>query len=195
MPELNLFDDISAIGLKFFNSTDRGFNVLSDYTWQLASICDLIKHTHLIVIGKLEEIIKADSLDEAKAATQVLNGRSLSDSFHASGLCDLFAGYGKALRRIVENDLNAPELQNLQPISQQEKYKWIEFCDTLEERERQVAILYTKQIQGLREIVMMYPGGSLNEIKEHAKIAKNILTGQVADFDVLAANFRKLVRV
>jgi hypothetical protein len=195
MTHLNLFDEIASIGSKFLESTDRGHKVLSDYAWQLASICDLIKHTHSIVNNKLEAIDKADTLEDATNIAGELSRESLSASFRASGLCDVFLGYGKSLRRITEKYQNSPDPENAPPITPDEQHRWILFCDSLEERELQVAGLYVHQIQGLRDLVFGSPSQDLKQIKEHAQQAKAILTDQLADFDALAANFRKRIKV
>jgi hypothetical protein len=195
MPYLNLFDEIASIGWKFLKSTDRGHKVLMDYNWQLASICDLIKHTHLIVIEKLETIDRAETLEEATTITQELSGLSLSNSFRTSGLCDIFVGYGKSLRRIVEKYQNSTDPETTPPIMQEEQIRWMQFCDSLEEREQQVAELYADQIQGLGDLVFGASSQDLEQIKEHAQKAKVILTDQVADFDALAERFRKQVKI
>lgn len=195
MPYLNLFDEIASIGWKFLKSTDRGHKVLLDYIWQLGSICDLIKHTHLIVIEKLEAIDRAETLEEATTITQQLSGLSLSNSFRTAGLCDVFVGYGKSLRGIIEKYQSSTDPESTPPITQEEQYRWMEFCDSLEEREQQVAELYANQIQGLGDLVCGAPSQDLKQIKEHAQQAKAILTDQVADFDALAARFRKEIKI
>lgn len=195
MAYLNLFDEIASIGRKFLKSTDRGHKVLSDYAWQLASICDLIKHTHSIVIKKLEAIDKAETLEDATAIAQELSGESLSGSFRASGLCDVFLGYGKSLRSITEKYQNSTDPASAPPITQEEQYRWLEFCDRLEEREREVAELYAHQIQGLQDLVIGSSSQDLEQIKAHSQQAKAILTDQVADFDTLATRFREQIKI
>lgn len=194
-PNLNLFDDVASIGRKFLKSTSRGHKVLTDYAWQLTTICDLLKYTHSIVIEKLEAIDRARTLKDARAIAQELSGESLSDSFRASGYCDVFEGYGKSLRRIIEKYQNSTDPASAPPITQDERYRWLEFCDSLEERESQVAALYADQIQGLQELVERSSSQNLKQIKEHARQAKAVLTDQVADFDSLATRFRKQIKV
>ena len=192
MSYLNLFDDISSIGKKFLKSTDRGHQALMKYTWQLGGISELIKHTHSIVIEKLEAIEQTKTIEDAKRIVESLQGNPLSDSFKASGLCDIFVGFGKALRRIVEDPQQTNQLEDAPPISEEEKTSWIQFCDSLEEREQQVAELYSSEIQEINELVWgTQTEERLITIKERARRGKAILTDQMADFDSLAENFRK----
>ncbi len=189
MPYINLFDEISSIGRKFLKSTDRGHKALRRYTWQLGSIHELIKHTHSLVIEKLEAIEQAADIDEAKAIADTLNGTTLSDSFRISGLCDIFVGYGVSLRKIVETDAQS-DPEDEAPISEDEKVRWIQFCDSLEERELQVAALYSNEIQEIGDLVWNLDTiGDLDEIQQRARSAKKILTDQMADFDSLSNSF------
>jgi len=143
---------------------------------------------------KLEAIDKAETLEAATAITKELSGESLSSSFRAIGLCDVFLGYGKSLRRITEKYQNSTDPASAPPITQEEQYRWMEFCDSLEERELKVAELYTNQIQGLQDLVFRSSGQDLKQIKEHAQQAKAILTDQVADFGALTTRFRKRLK-
>lgn len=191
MPYLNLFDEISSIGDKFLKSTDRGHNALKNYTWQLGSISELIKHTHSLVIEKLEAIEGTTDMSEAQQIINSLSGEPLSDSFRVNGLCDIFVGYGVSLRKIVEsasgnNEDEAPLL------SAEEQNHWVYFCDVLEEREQQVANLYSNEIQEIGELVWNAQNiNDLEEVKERARRAKHILTDQMADFDSLSKKFHK----
>jgi hypothetical protein len=191
MRYLNLFDEIASIGEKFLKSSDRGHKVLSDYTFQLASICQLIKHTHSIVINKLEEIEKAKNPTDAESIGRQLEGGSLSAIFRAGGLCDIFVAYGNSLRRIIEEHQQSTEIASAPPITKNEQVEWINFCDILENRELQVAYLYAEQIKGLNELIFGPTGQDLKKIKEYAREAKAILTNQVAEFGLLAKRFSK----
>lgn len=191
MRDSNLFDEVASIGKKFLLSTDRGHTMLSNYAWQLGSICDLIEHTHLIVIKKLEAIGKAETLEDAKAIVQELRRESLTESFRANGLCDLFQGYGGSLRRIVEKNQDSTDPESALPITQDEQSIWLEFCDELEEREARVAGLYKDTIQSFRDLVNQ----DLEKFKEQAQQARSILIAQVADFHALAESFRKRIKV
>lgn len=195
MPYLNLFDEVASIGWKFLKSTDRGHKMLQEYTFQLAAICDLIKYTHSIVIKKLEAIDEAQTVDAAKAIAQELGWGSLSSSFRASGLCDVFTGYGKSLRRITEKHQGSTDPAAAPPITVQERDQWRQFCDSLEAREAQVADLYIREIQGLQDLVSASSSQDLIQVKEHARQARAILTAQVGDFDALAVRFRQQIEV
>lgn len=195
MPYLNLFGAIASIGWKFLKSTDPGYKALADYAWQLAGICELIRHTHSIVIKKLEALDKAETLADATVIAQELSGESLTSSFRASGLCDVFVGYGRSLRRIAEKYQDSLDPASAPPITKYEQFQWMDFCDNLEQREGKVAWLYAYQIQGLQDLVLGSSGQDLRQIKEHAQQAKAILTDQVSDFDALAARFHKQIKV
>lgn len=81
---------------------------------------------------------------------------------------------------------------DLSPILDEEKTTWIRFCDSLEEREQQVAGFYSSEIQEIGELAWNKQNlDELKEIKARAKRAKNILTDQMADFDSLAKSFQK----
>jgi len=189
MPYLNLFDEISSIGEKFLKSTDRGHKALKNYTWQLGSINELIKHTHSLVIKKLEAIEEAEDMSEAQQIINSLSGGPLSDSFRVNGLCDIFVGFGVSLRKIVEA---AGNNQEESPLSAEEQNHWIYFCDALEEREQQVAYLYSNEIQEIGDLVCHSQNiTDLEEVKERARRAKHILTDQMADFDSLSKKFHK----
>jgi len=189
MPYLNLFDEISSIGDKFLKSTDRGHKALKNYTWQLGSINELIKHTHSLVIKKLEAIEEAEDMSEAQQIINSLSGGPLSDSFRVNGLCDIFVGFGVSLRKIVEA---AGNNQEESPLSAEEQNHWIYFCDALEEREQQVAYLYSNEIQEIGDLVCHSQNiTDLEEVKERARRAKHILTDQMADFDSLSKKFHK----
>jgi len=165
--------------------------MLSNYAWQLGSICDLIKHTHLIVIKKLEAIDKAETLEDAMAIVEELREGSLTESFRANGLCDLFHGYGNSLRRIVVKNRDSTDPESVLPITPDEQSIWLEFCDDLEEREARVAGLYKDTIQNFRDFVSQ----DLEKIKELVRQARSILIDQIADFDALARSFRKQIKV
>jgi hypothetical protein len=191
----NLFDKIASIGSKFLKSTDRGYEVLSRYAWQLGSICDLIKHTHLVVIAKLEAIDQAQTFQDAEDIAHELSGQSLADSFRTSGLCDIFQGYGRSLRDMVGRLPISADPQSASPITGEEQKQWKAFCTSLVEREDAVAELYIDQIQGLQTLALTSSHQDLDQIKDHARQMKAILTDQVADFDSLAARFRQRIKV
>ncbi|SHF73011.1 hypothetical protein SAMN05443144_11297 [Fodinibius roseus] len=191
MPYLNLFDEISSIGEKFLKSTDRGHKALKNYTWQLGSINELIKHTHSLVIEKLEAIEGTENMPEAQQVIDSLSGGPLSDSFRINGLCDIFVGFGVSLRKIVESasENNGDEAS---PLSAEEQNHWVYFCDALEEREQEVAYLYSNEIQEIGDLVWNTQNiNDLEEVKERARRAKHILTDQMADFDSLSKKFHK----
>lgn len=192
MPYLNLFDEISSIGNKFLKSTDRGHQVLKKYLWQLGSINDLMKHTHSLVIEKLETIENALTLEEAKESSNQLQGDALTDSFRTSGLCDIFVGMGISLRKIIETPQHTAQPEEEVPLTVDEINKWMMFCNALEEREQQVAYLYSSEIDEIGRLTWnLNNQGDLGKIKEYAIKAKRILTSQMADFDSLSVKFKE----
>src|SRR5205823_5322095 len=99
MPQRNIFDETADV-IRGFLSLNAAQQALHQYAWQLRTICELIKHTHSIVIQKLEAIEEADSLSNASAVVDELESSALTDSFRANGLCDIFQGFGTSLRKI-----------------------------------------------------------------------------------------------
>ena len=189
MPQRNIFDETADV-IRGFLSLNAAQQALHQYAWQLGTICELIKHTHSIVIEKLEAIEEADSLSKASAVVDELESSALTDSFRANGLCDIFQGFGTSLRKIVTP--GSSERSNL-PISSQQQYVWLDFCDLLESREREVASLYANRIQELGNLLSRKHAPELSELRNLATQAKNVLTSQLADFDSLAGQFQQLV--
>jgi len=188
MPGPNLFGAFAANGRKFLASTGSKGGPLEKYVWHLSSVCDLMKHTHRIVVGKLEAIQQASSIEEASEFAKELRGDTLSNSFRARGLCEFFVEHGKVLRKVIQdNDGNLLKT----PLSEVESWQWLDFCDSLEARELQVADLYSREIEGFSDIISRPFERSLEEVKEQARRVRATLIGQIADFDSLATEFRK----
>ena len=181
MGSLDIFADISNVGREFL-ALSKSQQVLQDYTWQLGTISDLIKHTHSMIVHKLEAVDEATELDDAKAPISDLQEAPLTDSFRANHLCDVFQGMGTAL---------IPLTASLQSSESQEK--WGNFCIALQERESSVAQLYAYQ---LRDLIDLKDRSKVPEdlvpLKAAAKETIRKLTGQMADFEALAKQFRDL---
>lgn len=190
MSQTNLFDDVASI-MKDFAGTSRSQELLQNYNFQLGAVCQLIKHTHSIVADKLEGIAEASSLEEARSLVGQLENDPLTESFRAKGLCDIFEGFGRSLRNIV-----APRHgETKPPLSSEQERLWFKFCNSLESREQQVAILYADQIQEIGKLV--YAANTeqeLDNIQAEAKKARNVLTSQMAELDSLAGEFQLLLR-
>jgi hypothetical protein len=181
MSSTDIFDNIADIGREFL-ALSKSQETLKNYIWQLGTISDLIKHTHSIVVHKLEAVEEAASIEEAKSLVTELEGDPLTNSFRANHLCDIFQAFGTALRQLTST-LGSQERQS----------KWEKFCGTLESRENTVAELYADQLQDLIDLkYKLNIQQDLNQFKVAAKNARQKLTEQMADFDALAKKFRNL---
>ena len=106
-------------------------------------------------------------------------------------MCDIFEGFGIALRNIVGTTFHPDGTQESFPISENRKQVWLEFCEALENRERKVASLYAHEIQEIGDLVSSAAKvKDLEKIKEQARKARVVLTSQKADFESLAESFR-----
>jgi hypothetical protein len=190
MTQSNVFDDVADI-MRGFAGDSRSQAALKKYNFQLGAACQLIKHTHSIVVGQLEEIEEASSLAEARALVRRLEDSPLTQSFRANHLCDIFEGFGKSLRSIVE-PRHGEEMPALSPA---ERKLWFEFCLTLEDREQNVAKLYGREIQGIGDLVHAAKSEQdLNNIKTEAKNIRRVLTTQMSNLDSLADEFQVLLK-
>jgi hypothetical protein len=191
MPQRSLFDEVADISREFW-ALSSSHEMLRNYTWQLGAICDLIKHTHSIVVHKLEAIEAATSLARAKALVTELEDAPLTSSFRANGLCDIFQGFGVALRQLTATIYRPDGTVETLPITNERKSSWAQFCDALENREREVASLYAHEIQEMVDLKLRAQSTQgLATLKSAARRARNILTSQMADFDSLATQFRQ----
>lgn|GEM_PF-3466405 len=192
MGQYDLFDEVAAIGREFL-ALSKSEQELRRYTWQLGAICDLIKHTHSIVVEKLEEIEAAQTVADARAAAVQLEDQPLTASFRANGLCDIFQGFGHSLRRIVEPHAQPGESVQPVPLGTAQINSWTWFCESLEEREQRVASLYASELREICNLSASASGDAdLAQLKAKARATKNLLTTQMADFDALATQFRQL---
>jgi len=185
------FSDLEKVVTSFLGLS-KSQQALKNFTWQLGTICDLIKHTHLLVINKLEQVENAQSLEEAKTVINNLERTPLTDIFRANHLCDIFVGFGMELQKIIKEIVKTdPTL-----ISNEQINTWARFGDSLMRREGEVAYLYADLLQNLGNLASNSSSGAdLAKLKDAALEAKKILTAQVADFDYLANEFRKIPKV
>lgn len=203
MAQSSLFDEVADFGRQLLGD-NRSRQLLRRYAWQLSSICDLISHTHSIVINGLDGIEETKSLEEAKRLARDLEIGPLTSSFRANGLCDIFEGYGIALRKAVTrpnayitsaddpSDWRRNPLENRLVATNEQYAAWTEFCAALEDREVQVAGLYVYEIRELGDMLLGVDAVTdLNEIKAKARRARAVLTAQKAEFDSLATQFRQ----
>lgn len=187
-----VLDNVADFGHQLLGD-NRSRQALRDYAWQLGSVCDLISHTHSIVINELDSIEEAKSLEEAKMLVRELEIDPLTASFRANGLCDIFMSFGLALRKVVTRaDAPTPARSTLVAPTYEHWNAWIQFCDALEEREGQVASLYVYEIRELSDMLLGVDAVTdLDELKAKAGRARAVLTTQKADFDSLATQFRR----
>ena len=191
MPQRNLFDETADV-IRVFLKLNRSQQTLQKYNWQLGAICDLIKHTHSIVVDKLEAIEATDSFDEARALVAQLESHPLTESFRANGLCDIFQGFGYALRKVIAP---GPGGGIGASVSTAQQVAWDGFCESLENREREVASLYADQIQELGDLIRRRDTApKIEDLQAAARAAKHVLTTQMADFDSLATQFQRLLK-
>ena len=191
MPKSLFFSDLGNVVTGFLGLS-QSQEALKKFAWQLGTICDLIKHTHSLVINKLEAIEDAQSLDQAKAIVKTLERQPLTDIFRANHLCDIFVGFGIELERIIKQiSANDPQL-----ITSEQMGTWARFGDSLMRREGEVAFLYADILQNLGDLVSdRKTGVDLAMLKAEAAEANTTLAAQVADFDHLAIEFRKIPMV
>jgi hypothetical protein len=192
MAQSSLFDDVADFGRQLLGD-NHSRQALRLYAWQLSSICDLISHTHSIVIDGLDVIEETNSLEEAKILAKDLERDPLTYSFRVNGLCDIFEGYGIALRKAVNwtDDPNPPE-NKLVATTDEQWNTWMAFCDALEDSEDEVASLYGDEIRELGDMLLGVDAVTdLNEIKAKAGRARAVLTAQRAEFDSLATQFKQ----
>jgi hypothetical protein len=192
MAERALLDDVADI-VRQILGYNRGQQSLRHYAWQLSSICDLLSHTHSIVIDKLDGIEETKSLEEAKILVKGLAIEPLTDSFRVNGLCDIFMGFGIALRKaVIQKDAPNPSENKLVAMTDKQWYSWMRFCDALEQREQEVASLYVYEIRELSDILLEVDSATdLDGLKTKAGRVRAVLTTQKADFDSLATQFRQ----
>jgi len=180
MSSTDIFDDVAVIGKEFVGMS-KSRETLKNYVWQLATISDLIKHTHSIVVHKLEAVEESKSIMEAESLVTELEDDALTNSFRANGLCDIFQGFGAALRKLLNT------------LSSDRRETWERFCNALEEREAKVARLYTDLLRDLiNKKYQLNNMLDLEELKITAENARQKLTDQMADFDALAKQFRDI---
>ncbi len=187
-----ILDDVRDF-MRTFLGDNRSQQALRLYAELLGSICELISYTHSIVIDGLNGIEKAKSLQEAKRLAEGLRADPLMRSFRGRMLCDRFEEAGSKLRRaVIRTDDPNPPRDKLVATTDEQWNALMKFCNMFELREHAVATGYVYQI---RELSAMLSGvdtvTDLNEIKAKARGAKDVLTDQKADFDALAAQFRR----
>jgi len=149
----------------------------------------LIRHTHSLVIAKLEAIERAESAPEAQRITDELRADPLIQAFKVAGLCDTFESHGKSLLALLDRRGAVDGLTEVVTPGSEEEWELRRFADELMGRERQVADLYSSEIRELRELIDSAVGGDLEEIRRRARLAKAVLTDQMADFSALASDF------
>jgi hypothetical protein len=183
----SVLHEAGAMGRRFLRLESRGHQTLAEYNWTLSQLYDLLKYTHSIVVSTLERIESADSVDAARAHVNELRGDALTRTFRVKGLCDVLEGFGKSLRRLVEPGKGYVDPSTVTAGGHE---AWVQFCETLEQKEEEVAALYAWHIRELRDLIDGASSEDLGEIKRRAREAKATLTSQMSDFGALADDFR-----
>jgi hypothetical protein len=190
MPGLSLFNQVADVGREFLALSSSN-SMLRKYTWHLGAICDLLKHTHSMVVQKLQAVEATSCIEDAKSLISELSDDPLTQSFRANGLCDMFEGFGKSLRPLAAAVTDPAASVETLPISEERRVCWSNFCDVLESRERRVAETYVNEIRQLVDLgAHVETNLDLSAIKVAARKASDTLTSQIADFDALATRFR-----
>jgi len=144
------------------------------------------------VVEKLEHIEAAQSLAEARIVVDDLQSYPLTNAFRAQGLCDIFEGFGKSLRRLLDVRQATAFASPPQPLTDTSKSgQWAQFCEILEGREAQVADLYARQLHAISDAVYAAAEADLPGIKTLVAQANAALTDQINDFDALSRDFAR----
>jgi hypothetical protein len=180
----NLLDDVANLGRQMLG-TSSAHTQLSQYRWQLATICDLMRHTHTLVVDRLDDIERATTVEEARRLAADLDEQPFTQALRANGLCDVFQGLGTSLLRLTQpKDGAAPTVS---------APAWRRFCEVLQERELSVARMYLNEIRELGALVVAARGGGadLAALRQAAARTRDVLTVQRNDFEALATEFRR----
>jgi len=183
----SVLQEAGAMGRRILKLESQGHRALAEYNWTLSRLYDLLKYTHSIVVSTLTRIESAENVDAARAMVDELRGDALTKTFRVKGLCDVLEGFGRSLRRLIEPDKGYVDPSTVTPEG---LWAWVNFCETLEQREDEVAALYAWHIRDLRDLIDGTGSQDLPEIKQRAGQAKATLTVQMSDFGALADEFR-----
>lgn len=185
----HLFDDFISFGRRVMDGVDRGEEESIRYKRLLGEITALLEDTHSMVVRRLERLEHASTAGEARSILAELRSDPLEAAFRAEGLCDAFAGLGHALTRVIWRTRGSDVI----PFTDAELGAAEALAGTLVEREGQVAMGYTEEIQALlQSLYDQDEHTSLDEVRRRAAAAHRTLTDQIADFDALATRFRRL---
>ena len=161
---------------------------------QLSEICNVLAQVHTIVIGKLEAIEAAATLQDAKDIVRQLEASPLRDTFHTEHLCDTFERLGEDLREIVGPSNGKAQTSQLS-LSGRRPAHGCSSAVLLEDREADVARLYSAEINQISQLLSTLTSPEdLEAVQKRAKAARNTLTAERADFEALAIRFRKEIR-
>jgi hypothetical protein len=164
------------------------------YKWTLATITELLSVTHSILLGRLDQLATTTSLAKAQSTMSEITDQVLEESFRVEGLCDAFRGLGDALRGV-----NYRTRQDQAPGSRGTILTGADvdesqaMADVLASREAEVARLYVDEIRDIREVLDAEAAGAgdLTQVRARADAARQRLTDELAEFQLLAAAFRR----
>lgn len=184
-----LFDDFIAFGRRVMQGVDRGEEESIRFKRLLGEITGLLMDTHTMVMRRLEKLERAADEHEAQFVLEELRAEPLEAAFRAEGLCDAFSALGDALSRVYWRTRDDEEV----PFTDGEMEAVQSMASTLIEREGQVAMGYTEEIERLLQSLYRDSAPeNMDRLREAAAAARKKLTDQTADFEVLANRFRRL---
>jgi hypothetical protein len=185
------FDGFIEFGREVMRGLARDEQDATRYRWLLGVITELLTVTHGMIVDDLDDVIEAETIDDARTAVDRLRGEPLSRSFHAEGLCDSFVGLGHALRDVNERTRGHLAESGARPRFGERLDTADDFAMILMDREEEVAGRYGSEIIELRDLLFgARQTDDLEVVREQAVKAKRVLTDQIADFTSLAGRFK-----
>lgn len=177
----DLIDKFAGFCARILYGVEHEERAARKYQFLLEKINELLLKTHGIVVERLEKVEMATRPAEAESALAELRSEALEESFRLKGYCDVFEAYGRTLDELAwksetQNDSVASDLGAIR-----------EFAVMLMDREREVAIMYTDEIEAMAGLGDFE--GDLPSIKRRAATARAALTEQMADFAAKVERF------
>jgi hypothetical protein len=177
---IGFYDEVARVGSEILemlagsSAADRAKDDVSTYLDLVAQIYNLLTQVHDQVATVAVRVTVATTLAEARQDLQGIGHTGLEDTFRAMDWCDQFEKLGKDLRPLREDPGLSPNDQKI----------WDEFCETLEQREGEVAMLYDHKLYDLRRLAS--DDLSLETLKQEVDQILEQLVTQKARFDLLA---------
>jgi len=173
---IRFFDDAAQVGETILTALNEGpaNEQAASYFERAGKIYHLMVDVHDEVANLTVRVSLARDLDEAKHALSRLDNERLTDVFRVRNWCDEFEWLGEALLPLAD-EIN---------LSDEDRAIWHEFCQSLSQREGEVAYLYEVKLYELRRLKDSKRG--LESLKRAVDRISNKLVTQKARFDLLA---------